>query len=223
MPSQEFEGKIIRWLHLEENFCILEYLISIPGPTTEALAEALFRSACRAEDIKIVKTLIGYGLTPDEQVIEADFDLYTPLQYASLQGNLELAHILVEAGANVNTSAGEETALQLAASQKRPELVKLLLANGARANEPGKCGRSALHRAVSVTGNNETVQILLYAGANLECEDEEGATALHEAVRGGEIGVVLTLLRAAANINATSGYDETILEIATICGWTEIS
>jgi hypothetical protein len=140
MPSRGLEGKIIRWLRLEENFCILEYLISIPGPTTEALAEALFRSSCRAEDIKIVKTLIDYGLTPDEQVIEADSDLYTPLQYASLQGNLELAHILVEAGANVNTSAGEETALQLAASQKRPELVKLLLANGARVNEPGKCG-----------------------------------------------------------------------------------
>jgi ankyrin repeat protein len=75
---------------------------------------------------------------------------------------------------------------------------------------------------VSVTGNNKTVEILLYAGANLDCEDEEGATALHEAVREGEIRVVLTLLRAAANINASNGCDETILEIATICGWTEM-
>jgi hypothetical protein len=44
MPSQEFEGKIIRWLHLEEYFCVLEYLILIPGPTTEAVLPTVSRS-----------------------------------------------------------------------------------------------------------------------------------------------------------------------------------
>lgn len=144
------------------------------------------------------------------------------MQYASFQGNLELANILVEAGASVNTSAGEETALQLATSQERPKLVKLLLANGARVNESGVLGRFALHKAVSVTGNSETVQILLYAGANLECEDKKVATALHGAVREGDIEVVLTLLRAGANTNPPNSCDKTILEIATDCGRTQM-
>lgn len=88
MPSLEFENKIIQWLHSQENFCILAHLISILGPTTEALAEAFFQSAIRAEDIKVVKALIDHGLVPDEQLIKSYGDLYAPLQYASRKGNL---------------------------------------------------------------------------------------------------------------------------------------
>lgn len=69
-----------------------------------------------------------------------------------VRGIFELARILVGAGANVNTIPGwctRDPALQLAAGAERTELIKVLLANGARVNEPGEWGRCALHEAAS--------------------------------------------------------------------------
>jgi Ankyrin repeats (many copies) len=129
-PSPNGGEDMIRWLRLEENFCILQHLLSISSPTTEALAEAVFQSAVKAEDIRIVKTLINTSLSPDGPVIKESYVFYTPLQYASFRGNLELAHILIEAGANVNAAANsydDMTALQLAARSRNPELIKMLL------------------------------------------------------------------------------------------------
>lgn len=51
------------------------------------------------EDIRIIKTILHIDLNSDSSSING---LYTPLQYASKKGNIELVRILTNAKANVN-------------------------------------------------------------------------------------------------------------------------
>ena len=71
-----------------------------------------------------------------------DFENYkmvTPLYYASLAGAIELARLLLNSGADVNTQSGFfGTALQAASNEGYKEIVRLLLDRGADVNTQGK-------------------------------------------------------------------------------------
>jgi len=86
-----------------------------------------------------------------------------------------------------------DTALHLAAAGYRVAIVRLLIAAGADPNSTGNRRHSSpLHYAADgyVTGpawdpvrQVETLQVLLDAESRLEAQDQNGATALHRAVR----------------------------------------
>ncbi|PSN47462.1 hypothetical protein C0J52_01967 [Blattella germanica] len=91
-------------------------------------------------------------------------------------GSIELVDKLLKESEDlklevVNSPCGRMkiTPLQLAAAKGKHAgpLVKLLLANGARADTSDKLGRTPLHNAALV-GNEEAVEALLKAGANVE-------------------------------------------------------
>ena len=217
--SPSVEDKITQFLHLEENFPILGYLLSIDSPTAEALAEALFRSAIEAENIKIVNALINSGFSSDRQVIKHGCWQYTPLQYATLQGNVKLARILIEAGTDVNATAeGEDdaNALHLASRNGNSELVKMILAAGAEVNELQRDGESALHLAVQYSKDIGSIQLLLAAGADINSLDDKGRTALHLASQySRDIGSIQLLLAAGADINSLDDKGRPALHLAS--------
>lgn len=105
-----------------------------------------------------------------------------------------------------------DTALHLAAAGYRVEIIKLLLIAGADPNAAGNRRRSRpLHYAsdgyVSGAAWNpetqvETIKLLLGAGADINAHDQNGATALHRAVR--------TRCAAAALYLLSAGSDPTI-------------
>lgn len=102
-----------------------------------------------------------------------------------------------------------DTALHLAAAGYRVEIVKALLHGGADPNAAGNRRRSrAMHYASDgyLLGPEwdperqvETIKLLLDAGANLNAQDQNGATALHRAVRTRCAAAALYLLSVGAD------------------------
>jgi hypothetical protein len=102
-----------------------------------------------------------------------------------------------------------DTALHLAAAGHRTEMTLLLLAAGADPNANGNHRRSSpLHYAADgyITGpvwdekrQVSTIHHLVQAGANINCQDKNGATPLHRAVRTRCAAAVRCLLRAGSD------------------------
>lgn len=107
-----------------------------------------------------------------------------------------------EPSINVNWQSESRTtgpALLTAASFGPPDMVRLLLDQGADPNMEDEHGFRALYYA-SKEGSAETVRMLIEAGADIEAkENNYGATALMVAARWKRLEVVEMLLKAGAN------------------------
>jgi ankyrin repeat protein len=96
-----------------------------------------------------------------EKLLEAspDFQNKTPLALACHDGNVELAKLFLEHGADPNQRAGV-TPLVLACQEGDLEMARLLLEHGADPNACGNDGLTPLIR-MSRSGNLEMVELLL--------------------------------------------------------------
>jgi hypothetical protein len=102
-----------------------------------------------------------------------------------------------------------DTALHLAVAGYRVEIVRLLLAFGANPNAAMNHRHSGpLHYAADgfIAGPDwdperqvETIECLLAAGAEVNAQDKNGASALHRAVRTRCVSAVRALLKAGGN------------------------
>ena len=121
----------------------------------------------------------------------------TPLMATTGLNDLAATRLLLSKGAQVNvanTSGGKVrhgeialkklTPLQLAAPYASPDLVRALLAAGARVNDRDVRGMTALMLAVSSeTQNPEVAKALLEAGADVQIKDNDGESALDWALK----------------------------------------
>ena len=142
-------------------------------------------------DVSAVKFLLAHGEMFDS--LGENFDL----NGACFHGHWQLCQFLIESGADVNHALPDtgETPLHAAICKaNRPaynHVVKVLLANGANPNcatKPGvetgcfmrDCrtkGETPLHRAAAF-GTEETIQLLLDAGAVINAQDANGESPL---------------------------------------------
>lgn len=136
-----------------------------------------------------------------------------PLQIAAYMGNLNLASLLVSAGADVNaqTQTGR-TALQFAVVGSHLDLIRFLIEKGADLSERDAEGTSALDDAVW-RGSLEATAILLAKGARLnEAETKTGATPINEAAYRGETQLIHYLLQFGPNLGIPDKRGYTPLE-----------
>lgn len=100
------------------------------------------QAAVVANDLESVKTLLAEGADVDEKEAASGS---SPLITAALFGNVQIAEVLINAGANIDAKNNDgSTALHTAAFLCHPAVVKLLLENGADKSLRNNGGSTAL-------------------------------------------------------------------------------
>lgn len=136
-------------------------------------------------------------------------DGMTPLHYAVLNNDVDVARALLRAGADVNARTRYEVSpLYLAAQNGSAAMTRLLLENGASANTLYREGETVLHTAAR-TGDPDTVAVLLDAGAAVDArEGWHGQTPLMWAVAQGHANLIPLLIERGADVNGLSNVEE---------------
>lgn len=131
-----------------------------------------------------------------------------PLDYAAATGQMEIAKLLLHAGAPVNAGAEEnswrELPLHWAVRHGHAAMVELLLTAGSSPNAAVYPEATPLHIAAEL-GLADVARVLLAHKADLAARDEFSRTPLHVAAERGRADIVEALIRAGADVNSTTG------------------
>ena len=170
-------------------------------------------------DEAAVRNLLAAGA--DINAVDKSVDT-TPLATAVSTGKVELARLLVYAGADPNVRNGSgQTALMGLDDEATAELVLLLSGAGANVNLKDEAGDSALH-AAAAESSTEVVLALLEAGARVDARNKEGRTPLMAAAEGGNVDNVKALLGAGADPHRKNKAGETAFQLARNEGHEEV-
>src|SRR6516225_5083743 len=167
-----------------------------------AANETRVADAAMKGDKDTVRSLIQKAV----DVNAAQGDGMTALHWAALNGDAELAQMLLYAGASVKatTRLGGYNPLYMAAKSGHVAVIDTLLNAGADANGTALDGLTPLMMAAS-SGNPDAVEALVKRGANVNAkESENGQTPLAFAAAFNRSEVILALLRHGANIDVAS-------------------
>jgi ankyrin repeat protein len=143
--------------------------------------------AAKSGDVKSAKSLVG---CKNDRCTTDDERRSTPLIYAAIFGQLEVVRVLLEGGANVeSTNANQQTALHEAAFRGHVDMCRLLLDWGAKVDHVDKWKETPLQDAAWM-GHLSVVKLLVERGADVRLRDENGRTASDMARSGGKRDVV---------------------------------
>ena len=176
---------------------LLATLLLTAGSTDSPVADAAERG-----DVETVVALLKQGA----DVNAAQGDGMTALHWAAMNGNSELAGVLLYAGASseATTRLGGYTPLHLASRIGKAEAIAALLDQGADVSATTSTGAMPLHLAAS-SGDVESVTTLLEHGA--EVDAREGVyeqTPLMWATAQNRIDAMRSLLDAGADVLAAT-------------------
>ncbi len=124
-------------------------------------------------------------------------------------------------GGNFVKNVNGETELFLAVRKGDSKRVKAFASCRAIVNLSEKVhGKTPLHEEVSFFSSRlEIIQVLLEAGADISCQDRNGETAMHSAIRKGSSSVVEALAKSGQGVNFKNGNGDTPLHYV-IQVWT---
>lgn len=104
---------------------------------------------------------------------------WNALRSAACYGQLEILHLLLEKGVDVDECGhSDRTALRAAAWSGQLAAVQLLLQTGAEVDRRDSEQRTAL-MAAAFMGHRDVVSVIIQYGADVNAIDKSGATALH--------------------------------------------
>ncbi|XP_052262259.1 ankyrin repeat domain-containing protein 17-like isoform X2 [Dreissena polymorpha] len=145
----------------------------------------------------------------------------SPLTLAACGGHVELANLLIERGANLEEVNDEGyTPLMEAAREGHEEMVALLLAHDADINAQTEETQETALTLACCGGFLDVADFLISAGADIELGC---STPLMEAAQEGHLELVKYLLKYKANVNATTGTNDTALTYACENGHTDVA
>ncbi len=171
-------------------FLALTLLAVVPFVGSNAQTCDLYKKV-KEGDITAVRNMLDAGCAVDAKNSSGG---WIPLHGAAYYNRVEIAKLLIDAGANVdiqdNDRYGYGAALHLAAAYYRAEIAQLLLDADANVDLQNSWGATPLYRAsfgetLSISASKrreDTVRVLLDANANAKLRDPLGMTPLHWAV-----------------------------------------
>ena len=136
----------------------------------------------------------------------AQGDGMTPLHWAAVRNDVEMADLLMYAGANVKatTRIGSYTPLLVAAKSGNAKVIDTLIKHGSDADRTTANGTTALMLAAA-SGNTDAVRILAYYSTNINArENVKGETALDFAAASGRADAIRVLTAAGADPKVTT-------------------
>jgi ankyrin repeat protein len=163
---------------------------------------ATVAEAAKAGDHEAVRALLKQGM----DVNEAEGDGMTALHWAARKGDVELAQMLLYAGANARamTRLGAYTPIILASQNGNAALIDLLIKAGADPKAPTTSGTTPLMLA-SASGHADAVRVLLAAGADPNAkESARGETALMFAATYNRVDAMKALIAGGAELAVTT-------------------
>ncbi|CAE7946391.1 Kidins220 [Symbiodinium sp. KB8] len=165
-----------------------------------------------------VEALLQLPLNPDEDTSYS----FKPLQLAAMRGHVEVARLLLEAGADKDfMDRMGFTALMRAARAGRTEVLRFLLEAGAQRDLRNEDGFTALMLACQ-HGHSHVVRVLLEVGAGQTLTNTFGRTAFMLASESGNAEVVRVLLEEGADKDFSSQNGWTALMWAAKAGHAEV-
>lgn len=205
-----------RWARLAALAPLAVLLLSLPAPAGE------IHRAIVAGDTKGVAKL----LARDPALASAPDDNDTrdlPLHTAAVHGRLDIARLLLDAGAAVDGSdVDESTPLHVAALRRQGEMVEFLLERGADVNRRDRNGACSLSFA-AFSGDGAIVERLIEAGADLNFRDSRGITLLHAACLRGLPDLFDLLIERGHGVEEASSNGSTPLHWAAAGGQKEMA
>ena len=190
-----------------------------PDPRADPYRPSLFVQAAFKGHLDVVEHVVRRCPAPErinhEDIVQYDVlaavHCCTALLAAAIGGHVEVARLLLEAGASTEVrDCTGATPLCEAVFHNHLDVVRLLRTDfGADVNAPNAFGWTPLHVAVD-RGHREVTDYLLdKGGADLSLATPEGFTALHVAAMKGRQSVVAKLLhRSGATLSLPQAGDE---------------
>uniref|UniRef100_A0A8C3UJ89 Euchromatic histone lysine methyltransferase 2 n=1 Tax=Catharus ustulatus TaxID=91951 RepID=A0A8C3UJ89_CATUS len=144
------------------------------------------------------------------------------LHAAAQKGHLEICHLLLQAGANINAvDKQRRTPLMEAVANDQLEAARYLLRRGGCVYS--KDGSTCLHHAAK-NGNLEMVELLLSTGqVDVNAQDNGGWTPIIWAAEHKHIEVIRRLLTRGADVTLTDNEENICLHWASFTGSAEIA
>jgi len=181
------------------------------GAESDKHGRTLLVRACAQGDVENVKEQLFEN--PKATNVPDDLgDL--PLHHAAINGHMEVARLMLEAGCDVNCKNNQGMRpLHDAAAKGYTEIVQLLLnVSGCNVDCLNRDKDTPLHQAVKY-GRAGVVQQLISAGAHVDCQNRKGSTPLHLAAKAGHVSIARSLIEAKADANLRNNNGDSPLHL----------
>ena len=222
------KGADVNALDSENKTALFHASASLKNETLKVLLESgaqanvtdLYRrsplyTACGKGNVEAVKLLLSHDAyidvadTDGKSALDhkACIDLQdkngnTALMHSCIVGEINVAQVLLEGGAQVNLQNEDgKTALMLATENRRIVIVILLLKHGADINLQDNNGTSSL--MLSISSSVIIFNLLLENGAKMDLQDRKGRSALMKLYLCGKVNShhLIPLLKSRPNVN----------------------
>ncbi|XP_064435108.1 histone-lysine N-methyltransferase EHMT1 isoform X11 [Mirounga angustirostris] len=181
----------------------------------------LYFSARQGELQKVLLMLVD-GIDPNFKMEHQS--KRSPLHAAAEAGHVDICHMLIQAGANIDTcSEDQRTPLMEAAENNHLDAVKYLIKAGALVDPKDAEGSTCLHLAAK-KGHYDVVQYLLSNGQmDVNCQDDGGWTPMIWATEYKHVELVKLLLSKGSDINIRDNEENICLHWAAFSGCVDIA
>ncbi|XP_012671453.2 histone-lysine N-methyltransferase EHMT1a isoform X2 [Clupea harengus] len=173
-------------------------------------------------DLQSVMQMLVEGADPNRTLDSTKRQ--TPLHVAAGGGHIEICHMFVQAGANLDMcDEGQRTPLMYACENNHLETVKYLLKAGAASNQKDLRGSTCLHLAAKMGHYSIMQHLLTVASLDVNCQDDGGWTPITWAIEYKHKDHVHLLLSKGADVHVRDTEENICLHWAAFSGSDDIA